>query len=167
MIEAGARAPDFRLQDGEGKVHILSDFAGKMLVLYFYPRDDTPGCTKEACGFRDAHDRIRAAGAAVVGISADSIASHAKFRDKYGLPFVLLSDPSKETIAAYGAWGNKKMYGKTVQGIIRSTFIIGADGVVKKVFPKVSPEGHAEEILAALGQGPDAAEIAFRGQAGA
>jgi peroxiredoxin Q/BCP len=150
MLEEGKKAPDFELPDGEGGLHRLSDFAGKKLVVYFYPKDDTPGCTAEACGLRDLHDGIRKAGAAVVGISADSTASHRKFRDKYGLPFLLLSDPERKAIGAFGVWGEKRMYGKTFQGILRSTFLLDGQGIIRKVFPKVSPSGHAEEILAAL-----------------
>ena len=150
MIDVGMKAPDFSLPDAEGVAHRLGEFAGKFLVLYFYPRDDTPGCTTEACGIRDLHEGIRAAGAAVVGISPDSPASHAKFRDKFGLPFLLLADVEKKVIDAYGAWGEKKMYGKLVHGVIRSTFIIDGKGVVRKVFPKVSPSGHAAEIVEAL-----------------
>lgn len=150
MIDAGMRAPDFSLPDADGVVHKLGDFAGKFLVLYFYPRDNTPGCTAEACGLRDLHEEIRAAGAAVVGISPDPSESHAKFRDKYGLPFVLLADTEKKVIEAFGAWGEKKMYGKLVHGVIRSTFIIDGQGVVRRVFPKVSPAGHAAEIVEAL-----------------
>ena len=152
MIEAGSPAPDFSLPDAEGRLHCLADFRGSFLVLYFYPRDDTPGCTKEACGFRDLHAGIRAAGAAVVGVSADSVAAHQRFRDKYDLPFLLLSDPERSLITAFGAWGEKKMYGKVHEGIIRSTFLIDAKGIVRKVFPKVSPAGHAEEIIAALSE---------------
>lgn len=150
MIDVGMKAPDFSLPDAEGVLHGLGEFSGKFLVLYFYPRDDTPGCTAEACGIRDLHDGIRAAGAAVVGISPDPPARHAKFREKYGLPFLLLSDAERKAMGSYGAWGEKKMYGKLVHGVIRSTFIIDGKGVVRKVFPKVSPAGHAAEIVEAL-----------------
>jgi len=150
MIDVGMKAPDFSLPDAEGVLHGLGEFAGKFLVLYFYPRDNTPGCTIEACGLRDLHDGIRAAGAAVVGISPDPPASHAKFRDRYGLPFLLLSDTERRVLGSYGAWGEKKLYGKLVHGVIRSTFIIDGQGVVRKVFPKVSPAGHAAEIIEAL-----------------
>jgi peroxiredoxin Q/BCP len=151
MIEPGAKFPPFFLKDAEGGSHGLEDFRGSWLVIYFYPRDNTPGCTAEACAFRDLHGEIRAAGAAVVGVSADGEASHAKFRDRYALPFILLADPEKSLIEACGVWGEKKMYGKTVHGIVRSTFIVDPEGVVRKVFPKVSPAGHAAEILAVLG----------------
>lgn len=150
MIETGTMAPDFSLPDAEGKTHSLAEFRGSWLVLYFYPRDDTPGCTTEACGFRDLHGEIRAAGAAVLGISADSPEKHGKFRDKYELPFLLLADPGKRSIEAYGVWGEKKMYGKLVHGILRSTFLIDPAGRIARVFPKVSPAGHAQEILEAL-----------------
>jgi thioredoxin-dependent peroxiredoxin len=150
MLEAGTKAPSFSLLDADGVLHKLEDFSGAYLVLYFYPRDDTPGCTAEACGFRDLNETIRKASAAVVGVSADSESAHGKFRDKYRLPFVLLSDPTKTVIEAYGAWGEKKMYGKIFQGISRSTFIIDGMGIIRKVFPKVSPSGHAAEIVAFL-----------------
>lgn len=150
MLKEGDRIPDFSLNDQDGKLRTPADFAGKPLVVYFYPKDDTPGCTKEACSFRDAYADIRAKGAAVVGISADGSASHLKFARKYELPFTLLADPEKTAIQAFGAWGEKSMYGKTYEGILRSTFVFGADGIVKKVFPKVSPAEHAAEVLAAL-----------------
>ena len=150
MLQEGDRMPNFELRDQEGNTVRSADFAGKPLVVYFYPKDDTPGCTTEACSFRDAYAEYRARGVAVVGISADSPASHRKFADKFSLPFTLLSDPEKSAIGAFGVWGEKKMYGKPYQGILRSTFLIGPDGIVKKVFPKVSPAGHAEEILATL-----------------
>jgi peroxiredoxin Q/BCP len=150
MVEEGRSAPDFSLPDADGVSRGPKDFRGKKFVLYFYPKDNTSGCTKEACGFRDAYARILAKGALVVGVSPDGTASHRRFRDKYGLPFVLLSDPERSVIESYGAFGEKKMYGKTVKGVIRSTFVIDERGRVVKVFPKVSPEGHAEEILALL-----------------
>ncbi|HOX17204.1 MAG TPA: thioredoxin-dependent thiol peroxidase [Spirochaetales bacterium] len=150
MVKEGERAPDFSLADADGSTVRLSDFRGSVVVLYFYPRDDTPGCTKEACSFRDTHDAILARKAVVLGVSADTVQSHGKFRDKYGLPFTLLADPERAAIEAYGVWVEKKMYGKTVHGVQRSTFVIGPDGVVLRVFPKVNPEGHAEEVLASL-----------------
>jgi thioredoxin-dependent peroxiredoxin len=150
MLKAGERAVDFVLKTAEHKEVSLSDFKGKKSVLYFYPKDDTPGCTKEACGFRDVYDYILEAGAVVVGISPDGEKSHDKFRNKYNLPFYLLSDEDHKISEAYGAWGEKKMYGKTYMGIIRSTFIIDEEMVIQKVFPKVSPEGHAEEVLELL-----------------
>ncbi len=147
MLKTGDKAIDFKLRSADGKDVSISDFKGKKIVLYFYPKDDTPGCTKEACGFRDAYDYILEAGAVVIGVSPDSENSHDRFRNKYNLPFYLLSDEGHKVSEIYGAWGEKKSYGKTTVGIIRSTFIIGEDFSIQKVFPKVSPEGHAEEIL--------------------
>jgi peroxiredoxin Q/BCP len=142
--------PAFELPDQNGKMVRSADFAGKTLVVYFYPRDDTPACTNEACSFRDSFPELRAKGAAVVGISADTPASHAKFAAKFTLPFTLLADQEKTVIMAFGAWGEKKMYGRPYMGILRCTFVIGTDGIVKKVFPKVTPKKHATEILKAL-----------------
>ena len=150
MLKEGDRIPDFELKDQNGKTMRAADYAGKTLVVYFYPKDDTPGCTKEACAFRDVYAEIRARGAVVVGVSADSTDSHLKFAEKFELPFALLADPDKVLINGFGAWGEKQMYGKTYEGILRSTFVVGGDGIVKKAFPKVSPEGHAAEILAAI-----------------
>jgi len=150
MLSIGEKAPDFSLPDAKGNEVRLSDFIGKTVVLYFYPKDDTPGCTKEACSFRDAYDRFLEKGAVVIGISKDKSASHMKFQSKYQLPFHLLSDETTKTIQAYGAWDKKSLYGKVFFGIVRMTYIIGPDGKIKKVYPKVKPEGHAEEILAAL-----------------
>lgn len=140
-------APDFSLMNGEGKTVSLTDFAGQWLVVYFYPKDDTPGCTTEACSIRDARDDITALGADVVGISKDDASSHEKFKAKYSLNFTLLSDPSGATIKAYGAWG-KKMFGK--EGILRKTFIINPDGRVVKVYGRVTPLGHGEQIITDL-----------------
>jgi peroxiredoxin Q/BCP len=150
MIQEGGRAPVFSLKDDEGKTVKLSNFKGKKVVLYFYPRDNTPGCTKEACAFRDVYDGILAKGAVVIGVSADSAESHRKFRERYGLPFYLLADEEHKTAEAYGVWAEKKLYGKTYFGIVRSTFIIDEKGVVIKTFPKVKPENHGGEILALL-----------------
>jgi peroxiredoxin Q/BCP len=150
MLKEGDKAPAFTLTDESGAEVSLSDFAGKKLVVYFYPKDDTPGCTKEACNFRDNYQQFTDKGAVVIGISADSEASHDKFKQKYELPFYLLSDPEKTTIQAFGAWGEKKMYGKTYEGIIRSTFLIDENGIVSKVWPKVKPAEHATEVLSAL-----------------
>lgn len=147
MLKVGNNAIDFNLKSSEGKDVKLSDFKGKKIVLYFYPKDGTPGCTKEACGFRDVYDYILEAGAVVIGISPDNGDSHDKFRNKYNLPFYLFSDEDHKVSEMYGAWGEKVLFGKTHMGIIRSTFIIDEEMVVQKVFPKVSPEGHAEEIL--------------------
>lgn len=140
-------APDFSLSDEAGNAHSLSDYKGKWLVLYFYPKDDTPGCTVEACSLRDARDDIISLGAEVVGVSADDAPSHEKFKAKHTLNFTLLSDPEKKTIEAYGAWG-KKMFGK--EGILRRTFIISPDGVIAKVYGRVTPQGHGEQLVAEL-----------------
>lgn len=153
MLNQGDKAVDFLLKDSHGKDIRLSDFKGKKVVLYFYPRDNTPGCTKEACSFRDVYDLILAEGAVVLGISTDTEASHQKFRERHGLPFYLLSDVDHKAAEAYGAWGEKKLYGKTNMGIIRSTFIINEKGEIIKVFPKVKPENHGEEVLNVLREG--------------
>ncbi len=150
MLRKGEKAPDFELKDQDGKIHRLSDYRGKKLVVYFYPKDSTPGCTKEACSFRDEHSEIRKKGAEVVGISADSEKSHKSFAKKQSLLFTLLSDPGKKTIKEFGAWGKKALYGKLFEGIIRSTFIIDEKGFVQKAFPKVKVDGHVEEVLEAL-----------------
>jgi peroxiredoxin Q/BCP len=150
MLQEGTMAPDFTLPaDGGGEVS-LSDYRGKKVVLYFYPKDNTSGCTTEACGFRDDYSQLLAAGAAVLGVSPDSVKSHVGFKTKYSLPFALLSDPDHEVAEAYGAWGEKKMYGKTYEGILRSTFLIDEEGRIVKVFPKVKPAGHSQEVLEAL-----------------
>ncbi len=150
MLQEGSIAPDFTLSaDGGGEV-TLSSYRGKRVVLYFYPKDDTPGCTTEACNFRDDYSELIAAGAVVLGISPDSVKSHDKFKLKYQLPFALLSDPDHQVAEMYGAWGEKKMYGKTYMGIVRSTFIIDEEGRILKVFPKVQPKNHSQEVLAAL-----------------
>jgi len=150
MLTEGTKAPEFTLTDDQGQEVSLSDFAGKKVVIYFYPKDDTPGCTKEACSFRDNHDAILARGAVVLGVSADDTKSHEKFKTKFELPFPLLSDPEKKMIQAYDAWGEKQMYGKSYEGILRSTVIVDEQGNVAKVFPKVKPEGHGEEVLGYL-----------------
>ena len=150
-VTEGKKAPAFTLEDARGKKLSLADFAGKSLVLYFYPKDDTPGCTKEACGFRDLWKEIQRAGALVVGISADAPASHQKFASKYKLPFTLLSDPDRKVMEKYGAWGEKMMYGKKTQGVIRSTVLIGPDGVVRKHWKRVAKaEDHPAHVLEAL-----------------
>jgi len=150
MLKEGERAPDFALNDSNGKIWTLSDFRGKPFVVYFYPKDNTPGCTTEACSFRDRYDEFKARGVEVVGVSGDSEKSHKAFAEKQNLPFILLSDPEKKAIEAYGAFGSKELYGRTFLGIIRCTFLIDPEGVIQKVFPKVTPTGHAEEILASL-----------------
>ncbi len=151
MLKQGDKAPAFDLQSDAGKAVKLADFAGKTLVLYFYPRDSTPGCTREAVAFSEAAASIAAAGAAVIGVSRDSVKSHGSFRDKYSLRIPLLSDPDLAVHKAYGAWGEKTMYGKKVEGVLRSTFVIGPDGFLTRVFPSVKVDGHAEQVLAALG----------------
>lgn len=140
-------APDFRLKDAKGKEYVLNQFRGKALVLYFYPKDNTPGCTKEACSFRDDYDVYREHGIAIVGISPDSPQSHQRFAEKHKLPFILLSDPEKEVLKAYDAWGEKSMYGKKYIGVIRKTFLIDKDGKIIKIYPKVQLNGHSKEIL--------------------
>ena len=150
MPTEGSKAPTFKLNDTNGKEVSLSDFKGKKVVLYFYPRDDTPGCTVEACAFRDAKAQITKKGAVVLGVSKDDEASHQKFVKKYDLNFTLLTDPEHKVIEKYGAWAEKSLYGKKFMGIVRSTFVIDEDGIIMKVFPKVSPDGHVDEILAEL-----------------
>ena len=150
MLKVGDEAPDFELEADDGSRVRLSGLRGRTVVLYFYPRDDTPGCTKEACSFRDSWAAVRAKGAVVLGVSPDPAGRHAKFKAKYELPFTLLADTDKAVMKAYGAFGKKTMYGKLIEGVIRSTFVIDPDGRVATVFPKVKPEGHAAEVLAVL-----------------
>ncbi len=150
MVQERDKIADFTLENGEGKEISLSSFAGKPKVVYFYPKDNTPGCTTEACGFRDNYAAITSKGAVVIGISADSVKSHSNFAEKYELPFYLLSDPEKKVIQQFGAWGEKKMYGKSYMGIIRSTFILDGDNTVIKVYPKVKVAGHVDEIMSFL-----------------
>jgi len=150
MLSKGTKAPDFTLKNEEGNEISLKDFRGKKVVIYFYPKDNTPGCTKEACSFRDHYDAILAKGAVVLGISADSEKSHVNFKTKYGLPFYLLSDPEKAVIKAFGAWGEKSMMGKKYEGIIRSTFVIDEKGTIATVFDKVDTAKHGAEVLAIL-----------------
>ncbi|MDE6839276.1 MAG: thioredoxin-dependent thiol peroxidase [Oscillospiraceae bacterium] len=150
MLEAGAQAPGFTLPDGEGGCVSLADFAGKRVVLYFYPKDNTPGCTRQACAFAGAFEEFRQLGAVVIGISKDSAASHKRFAEKHGLPFLLLSDPELTAIQAYGVWQEKKMCGKVSMGVVRTTFIIDQDGVIEKVMSKVKPDTNAAEVLAYL-----------------
>jgi thioredoxin-dependent peroxiredoxin len=149
-IKEGAKAPAFTLEAADGGKVSLADFKGQPVVLYFYPRDDTPGCTLEAQAFRDALPRFKRKKAVVLGVSRDSTASHCRFRDKHGLNFPLLSDPEGKVIQAYGAWGEKNMYGKKSMGILRTTVIIDAAGKVARIFPKVKVAGHAEDVLGAL-----------------
>ena len=147
MLEVGTKAPAFTLPDKDGKVVSLADFAGKRVVLYFYPKDNTPGCTRQACAFAGAYEVFRELDAVVIGVSKDSVASHQKFAEKYGLPFILLSDPELSAIQAYGVWQEKKLYGKVSMGVVRTTYVIDGNGVIEKVIPKVKPDTNAEEIL--------------------
>ncbi len=152
MLQVGDKAPDFKVKSDQDVEVSLKDFLGKSeVVLYFYPKDNTPGCTKEACSFRDNIQPIQAKNAVVLGISPDSTKSHQSFINKQSLNFTLLSDPDHKVAEAYGAWGEKSMYGKKYMGILRTTFVIGKDGRIKHVFEKVKPEGHAEEVLQVLG----------------
>lgn len=146
MIQQGMKAPDFTLEDKDGNQVSLSQFLGQKVILYFYPRDNTPGCTAQACGFRDAYDSLQGK-AVVIGVSKDTAVSHRKFAQKYELPFLLLSDPQRQAIEAYGVWQEKKLYGKTSMGVVRTTFLIDENGVVEKVFQKVKPAENAREIL--------------------
>ena len=150
MQAEGTIAPGFTLPADGGCELTLSDYRGQQVVLYFYPKDDTPGCTTEACNFRDDYSDILAAGAVVLGVSPDSVKSHDKFKDKFELPFPLLSDPDHKVAELYGAWGEKKMFGKTYMGILRSTFVIDREGKIVKVFPRVRPKNHSQEVLAVL-----------------
>ena len=150
MLNIGDRAPSFTLKDKNGEEVKLSDFLGKRVVLYFYPKDSTPGCTRQACAFAQNHSNFEDKNVVVIGISKDSVASHLKFAEKYELPFVLLSDPELQAIQAYGVWQEKKLYGKVSMGVVRSTYLIDEQGVVEKVMPKVKPDTNAAEILAYL-----------------
>lgn len=150
MLEIGNKAPQFTLKDKRGKEVSLSSFLGKKVVLYFYPKDNTPGCTRQACAFAGLYKEFEKKGVEVIGISKDSIASHAKFAEKYGLPFVLLSDPELEAINAYGVWQEKKMCGKVSMGVVRTTFVIDEQGNIAKIMPKVKPDTNAAEIIAEL-----------------
>ncbi|MBE6563948.1 MAG: thioredoxin-dependent thiol peroxidase [Ruminococcaceae bacterium] len=150
MLTVGSKAPDFTLADAEGKLVSLSDFLGKKVVLYFYPKDNTPGCTRQACAFASAYERFRAKDVKVIGISKDSVASHKKFAEKFDLPFILLSDPELTAIQAYGVWQEKKMCGKVSMGVVRTTFLIDENGLIEQIMPKVKPDTNAEDILAYL-----------------
>ena len=151
MLQIGTKAPAFTLPDKDGNMVSLSDFAGKKVVLYFYPRDTTPGCTRQACAFAAAYEAFKALDAVVIGVSKDSAASHQKFAQKHELPFILLSDPELAAIQAYGVWQEKKNYGKVSMGVVRSTFVIDGAGNIEKVMPKVKPDTNAQEILDYLG----------------
>lgn len=150
MLNIGDKAPEFTLKDKEGKEVSLSDFAGKKVVLYFYPKDNTPGCTRQACAFAGLYGEFQKRGVEVIGISRDSAASHVKFAEKYDLPFILLSDPELAAIQAYGVWQEKKLYGKITMGVVRTTFLIDEQGRIEKVMSKVKPDTNAAEILAQL-----------------
>ena len=150
MLKAGDKAPNFTLTDKDGKTVSLSDFLGKKVVLYFYPKDNTPGCTRQACAFAGLYREFENKGVRVIGISKDSVASHQKFAEKYNLPFVLLADPERKAIEAYGVWQEKKMCGKVSMGVVRTTFIIDEEGKISKVMNKVKPDTNAAEILAEL-----------------
>ena len=147
MLETGIKAPDFTLPDKDGNSVSLSDFTGRKVVLYFYPKDNTPGCTRQACAFAAAYEGFLSKNVAVIGVSKDSVASHQKFAAKYSLPFILLSDPELQAIQAYDVWQEKKLYGKVSMGIVRSTYIIDENGIIEKAMPKVKPDTNAAEIL--------------------
>ena len=150
MLEIGMKAPEFNLLDKDGNSVSLSDFLGKKVVLYFYPKDNTPGCTRQACAFAAAYEGFKAKDVVVIGVSKDSVASHQKFAQKYDLPFILLSDPDLQAIQAYGVWQEKKLYGKVSMGVVRTTFIIDELGNIEKVMPKVKPDTNAADILSYL-----------------
>ena len=150
MLAPGTKAPEFRLSDKDGNQVSLSDFAGRKTVVYFYPKDSTPGCTRQACAFADAYDKFRELGVAVIGISKDSVKSHSNFVAKYQLPFLLLSDPELTAIQAYDVWKEKKLYGKVSMGVVRSTYLIDENGIIEKAMEKVKPDTNAADILAYL-----------------
>lgn len=152
MLRVGDRAPEFTARDDSGQEVSLSDFRGKKVVLYFYPKDDTPGCTREACGFRDHYMRLLDRGAVVLGVSTDSVESHRRFKQKYDLPFPLLSDPDRKIVTAYGVWNQKSFAGRLGFGVERTTFVLDEQGVITHIFRKVKVDGHVEEVLAALGE---------------
>ena len=151
MLDIGTKAPDFTLPDKDGNLITLSDYLGKKVILYFYPKDNTPGCTKQACAFAANFEKFKEIDAVVIGVSKDSVASHAKFAAKYDLPFILVSDTELAAIQAYDVWKEKKLYGKVSMGVVRTTYIINEDGVIEKVMPKVKPDTNAAEILEYLG----------------
>lgn len=146
-LKVSAKAPDFSLPDQQGHIHKLSDYKDKWVLLYFYPKDDTTGCTKEACGFRDNFPKFKKSKLTILGISVDPITSHAKFKKKYNLPFTLLADEQKKVVSLYGVWGKKSMYGRKYMGTLRTSFLIDPQGKIAKIYEKVKPEGHAEQVL--------------------
>jgi peroxiredoxin Q/BCP len=146
MLKIGQKAPEFSLPDQEGNIHSLSDYKGSKVLLYFYPKDDTPGCTTEACNFRDGYDEFKKMGLVILGVSADSVTSHKKFAEKFTLPFPLLSDESKDTINAYEAWGMKKFMGREYEGVFRKSFLINEEGNIEKIYDEVKAKDHAEEV---------------------
>ena len=150
MLEVGTQAPAFTLPDQNGNLVSLSDFAGKKVVLYFYPKDNTPGCTRQACAFAQSYPEFQARNVVVIGVSKDSVVSHLKFAQKYELPFILLSDPELRAIQAYGVWQEKKLYGKVSMGVVRTTFVIDEQGNIERIMPKVKPDTNAAEILEQL-----------------
>lgn len=152
VLEKGEKAPDFELKDSEGTVHKLSDYSGERMVLYFYPKDDTPGCTAEACSFRDTYVDFKNADVTIIGISPDKVESHKKFKEKYSLPFTLLADPDHQVCEAYGVWGLKKSFGREYEGVYRTTYIIDPEGQVQRVFENVKPSDHSQEVLKELGK---------------
>ena len=151
MLETGTKAPDFTLPDQDGNPVSLHDFLGKKVVLYFYPRDNTAGCTKQACAFAEKHPDFQALDAVVIGISKDTVASHRKFADKYSLPFLLLADPELGVLQSYGVWQEKKLYGKVSMGVVRSTYLIDETGIIRAALPKVKPDANAQQMLELLG----------------
>jgi peroxiredoxin Q/BCP len=150
VVSEGKPAPEFTLEDDAGETVSLSDFRGKPVVLYFYPKDDTPGCTAQACGIRDAYGEFEQAGAVVLGVSPDRVSKHVKFKEKYDLPFTLLADPEHEVAERYGVWGEKKYMGRSYMGVSRTTFVIAPDGTVAEVMENVKPDSHADDVLASL-----------------
>lgn len=150
MLEAGTKAPEFSLPDQNGDMHTLKEFSGKKVILYFYPRDNTPGCTKQACGFADLNPQFMEKGAVVIGVSKDSVASHKKFEEKFNLPFILLSDTELEVIKAYDVWKEKKNYGKVSMGVVRTTYLIDENGMIEKAFEKVKTAENPQQMLELL-----------------
>ena len=150
LLKEKTPAPDFSLADETGQVRKLSDYEGKLVLLYFYPKDDTPGCTTEACSLRDDYSAYEKAGVVILGVSADTVASHKKFKQKYHLPFSLLADVDHKVCEAYGVWARKKLMGREYMGILRTSYLIGTDGMIRKVFPDVKPSEHSKEVLASV-----------------